>query len=130
MPITHRIDRSLGIVYVDVRGSPTTAEMCDAIDRVVADADFEAGFGILSDHRGLDSPATTDQVHALLTHITALKSAFGSLRWAVVVKRAASFGMMRMMSVLAEEIPAQVEVFRSVEEARSWLREGASAQSV
>lgn len=126
MPITHRIDRDSGIVYVDVEGSPTTAEMCGAIDRVVTDPDFKVGFGILSDHRGLDSPATTQQVRAILAHISKRKSDFGSIRWAIVVEKAASFGMMRMLSVHAEEIPARVEVFRKVEEASSWLTEGDS----
>lgn len=128
MPITHRIESDSSIVYVDVTGSPSTAEMCEAIDRVVADPDFQAGFGLLSDHRRLDVPATTDQVHAILGRLTEHKSAFGTIRWAIVVDRTASFGMMRMLSVLAEEVPARVEVFRSVDEAKSWLLKKAGAE--
>ncbi len=129
MPITHRIDRTSGIVYVDVRGSPTTAEMRGAINRVVTDPEGVPGYGILSDHRGIDTPATTNQVQALLTHLTGLKSSFGSIRWAIVVKKPASFGMMRMLAVLAEQVPAQIEVFRDVEAAKKWLTEGPAAKS-
>lgn len=113
MPITHHVDRSSGIVYLDVAGSPTITEMCAAIDRVVADPDFEVRYFILSGHRGLDRPATTEQVHALLAHISQRKCHLGSIRWAIVVKKAAAFGMMRMLSVLAERIPARVEVFET-----------------
>ena len=121
MTLTHRIDAESGIVYVDVVGSFTMKEIKALIDTVVNDPDFRRGYHILSDHRRIGDPATPGQVRGTLEHVAALIDALGESKWAIVASKEASYGMMRMMEMLAEDLPIQISVFRDPEEARDWL---------
>ncbi len=121
MTLTHRIDAESGIVYVDVVGSFTMKEIKALIDGVVKDPDFRRGYHILSDHRRIGDPATAGQVRGTVEHIAALIDALGESKWAIVASKEASYGMMRMMEMLAEDLPIQISVFRDLEDARDWL---------
>jgi hypothetical protein len=120
MPITHVVDTERRVLVFAVTGTVSTAEMLAAVDAAVAGVD--AGrYRVLSDHRGLTTPSTTAQLEALIAHLTKFRAIFGGSRWAVVVAQPASFGMMRMLSVLAERIPIRVEVFTDLAAAQAWL---------
>lgn len=46
----------------------------------------------------------------------------------MVTREPASYGMMRMMSVLVERVPMEVQIFETIEEAEEWL--GSSPRTV
>lgn len=120
MPISHVVDTERRLLTFAVTGTLSTAEMLAAVDEAVAGVG--AGrYRVLSDHRGLDTPSTTPQLEALVGHLLKYRAIFAGSRWAVVVVKPASFGMMRMLSVLAERIPMKVEVFTDPASAMSWL---------
>jgi hypothetical protein len=121
MTLTHRVDKKTGIVHIDVMGSFTMQQIRALIDGVVNDPDFRRGYHTLSDHRRIGDPATSDQVRGTLEHVATHVEALGASKWAVVASKAASYGMMRMMEMLAEELPIEISVFRDLEEARHWL---------
>lgn len=80
------------------------------------------GFNIVSDHREIGEPATRAQLEELVSHIATLREYFVGSRWAVIVGTAASYGMMRMLAVLAERVPLSVQVFTDPADAERWAR--------
>jgi len=120
MPITHTVDTGRLLISLTVSGVLTTQEMLAAVDAVVSPGD-QRRYNVLSDHRGLITPATTAQLRALVSYLSRNREVFGGMRWAIVTVQPASFGMMRMLSVLAESIPIEVGVFRDSLEAERWL---------
>ncbi|MBN2585934.1 MAG: hypothetical protein JXA64_01480 [Candidatus Fermentibacteraceae bacterium] len=109
------------LVRIEIVGDSSTAEIIDAIDSAVSDPRTEPGFNILSDHTGVGEPLTTPQAHEMADHFHKLIDIMSGSRWAVVSRKAASIGMMRMLAVLLNNIPMTVEIFDSIEEAEEWL---------
>lgn len=123
MPIAHIVDTKRRRLIFSVSGTITTEEMLTAADNAV----HSLGPGthkVLSDHRTLTTPATTPQLEALVAHLSKYRQHFGGTRWAIVVSQLASFGMMRMLGVLAERIPIHVAVFADPVDAERWLESG------
>lgn len=120
MPITHTMDAEHQRLVFTVSGTLTTQEMLAAVDESVRSAG-PGKYGVLSDHRAITTPATREQLEALVHHLTRYRAHFGGSRWAVVVGQPASFGMMRMLGVFAEAIPIEVGVFEDLAEATEWL---------
>jgi len=120
MPITHAVDVARRLLRFDVAGTLTTEEMTRAVDGAARSLG-PGRYQVLSDHRALITPATAPQLEALVAHLTRYRSHFGDSQWAVVVGQPASFGMMRMLGVLAERIPIEVEAFTDPAAAEVWL---------
>ncbi len=106
-----------------VSGDFTFDEILDTVTKAVNDPDFVPGCDILSDHTQVGEVLTMSQARRLTVHLRGLSEHFAGARWAVVTTKPASYGMMRMLSVLVEEVPMQLEVFHSFEDAERWLGE-------
>jgi hypothetical protein len=122
MPVTHTIDRAERIVRLTVTGALSIDEMRRTVDAVVAETEGEGGFCVLSDHRGLSTPSTPAQLEALVEYMHIAGRPFHRARWAVVTSNPASYGMMRLLMVIAERVPILVNVFEDMESAEHWLR--------
>lgn len=122
MPITYRIDRDAKLIRADVIGDVNVTEMLDCISSAVTEAG-EPGYGVLSDHTLIVSPATREQVEKIVARLTSMRAQLANSKWAVVVSSPASFGMMRMLGTLAESIPIHVRAFADMEAAERWMRE-------
>jgi hypothetical protein len=121
MPIVTRIEKDRKRVIAIVTGDLSIDEMINAINSSTKDPDFEPGFDVLSDHTGINEPISTTQAEALARHLDSMKEFYSGSRWAVVTKRAASYGMMRMLSVFLTKVPMELQAFYSFEEAVTWL---------
>ncbi len=121
MAIRAWVEPERRLVRIEIVGDSSTEEIIDAIDRLVSDPRTEPGFNILSDHTGVGEPLTTPQAHEMADHFQNLIGVMSGSRWAVVSRKAASIGMMRMLAVLLNNIPMTVEIFSTVEEAEEWL---------
>jgi hypothetical protein len=121
MPITHHIDKRKGIIFAEVVGDFTLEDILNTIDSAVSDPAFRPGFKVLSDHRKIGEPATMAQMEGMAACLKGLSNAFGGTKWAMVVSKEASYGMMRMLSVLVEDVPIVLRVFWDMEEALKWL---------
>ena len=120
MPIEYTIDLSRRLIRATIVGNFTTEEALACVGGAVAEVG-EKGFNILSDHREIGTPATREQLEAMIGKLSALRSTVAGANWAVVVGKPSSYGMMRMLRVLAQRVPIRVEIFESMEEAESWL---------
>lgn len=121
MPIRYRVDPGARLVRAWVEGDFTMADVVDCIAGAAADPGFVPGFDILSDHTQIGEPLTPDQAREMVQLIGTMQESFAGARWAVVATQPASYGMARMFSVLAREIPVYVEVFPTLEEALAFL---------
>jgi hypothetical protein len=121
MPIQQWIERDKKRIRAVVVGALDIEEIYDAINRAIDDPDFEQGYDILSDHTGIDTALTRQQVLLTASHLETLTDHLAGTKWAVVTEKDASYGMMRMLSVFLEAVPIQLEVFRSLDEAEAWL---------
>lgn len=121
MPIKVWVEEDRNLVRIEIVGNSTTEDIISSIDSVVNDTGAKPGCCILSDHTRVGEPLTTPQARKMAAHMEKLQEIMSGCRWAVVSKKPASIGMMRMLSVLVERIPMTVEIFSSIEEAESWL---------
>jgi hypothetical protein len=122
MPVTATLDTIDHVLRMNVTGTLTTREMTDAIDSALAAIGDNRNCSVLSDHRLIETPATVDQLEAVIEHLRRYGRILHHRRWAVVTTLPASFGMMRMLSVLAQRIPMMVEVFQDMAAAEQWLK--------
>lgn len=122
MPIRHAVDPRAGVARFTVSGEFTLADMQAAVDRLAADPIYRPGMPILSDHRAIARPASAEEVAGLVSHVADHGPVFAGARMAIVAASAASYGMMRMLSTLAEDVPMEIAVFLDVDEALRWLR--------
>lgn len=120
MPIALAVDQRCLLIRMQLSGTLTVDEMVAAVDTAFPPGETRR-FNVFSDHRGLIDPVTTEQLQALVSHLVRRRTAVGGMRWAIVVGQPASYGMMRMLGVLAEQIPITVEVFNDPAEAARWL---------
>ena len=115
------MDHDARLVRATVAGDFTIEDMLRCVSGAAAEAGGP-GYNVLSDHRNVGEPATRPQLEALVSHIAALRRYFGGARWAVIVATPASYGMMRMLGVLAERVPMEVRVFSDADAAEQWAR--------
>jgi len=121
MPIEILINKDIRRVQIVLSGILSFNEMVRAINSVVENPSFSRGYDVFSDHTRLEKPIEADQAKKLAEHLATLREYFSNSRWAIITKMEASYGMMRMLSVFLEEIPMELEVFYSYDEAEKWL---------
>ena len=121
MTIESHVDEERRCIFAKVSGKFTIQEIVETINKSVQDPKFRPGFSVLSDHSQVREPITAQQAEQTIEHLVNLSDSMAGSRWAVVTTTAASYGMMRMLSVLAERVPMEVQVFSSQSEAEVWL---------
>ena len=121
MPITFKINQSKKRVEAKVSGNFSFDDITNTMKNAIQDPDFENGYNILSDHTEIDNIITTTQLHSTLELLQTLSKYFENSKWAIVTKKMASYGMMRMLSMKAENLPLQINVFNNYEEAEKGL---------
>lgn len=119
--MTSTAEPASSLVLVVLEGEIDEPAMLAGLEHAGSLAPPGEGYDVLSDHRGLVRAVTPDEIVRVLEHIRRSNSPFLGHRWAVVTTAAASYGMMRLMSVHAERLPIEVRIFDSVEAARRWL---------
>lgn len=122
MPIDYHIDEEDRRAVATVSGDFTIGDIFIAISSIVHDPKFQPGFSILSDNTAIGTPLTTEQAVLMVEHLKILAPRLAGSRWAVVSSKPTSFGMNRMVSVMTETVPVEMQVFRSMEAADEWLR--------
>ena len=121
MPITVSLDTYAHVIRFVLTGTLSLNEMIAATDTMLREVGSDGACDVLSDHRGLDTPATVQQLEGLVEHWRRRATALHGKKFAVVTASAASFGMMRMLSVLAQRIPMEVAVSQDIAEAEQRL---------
>jgi hypothetical protein len=122
MPINFTLDAGKRRVNFTVAGAFTLDEIIGALKSVEALPEFGPHFQVLSDHRGIERPATVQQVEDMIAWMREKRERFQDVRWAIVTHRPASYAVMGMLSTLADlRVRMTVRVFTRLAEAEAWL---------
>lgn len=122
MPITYEIDKERSLVRTTVTGRLTDADLLAHKHALLADPRFSMGMNELSDIRGVeDFQVTPEGIMAAAFFDSQNKAGLGTHQLALVASADLVFGMARMYGMRTEGNTGGVGVFRSEEEARSWL---------
>lgn len=122
MPITYTLDAEKRRVHFTISGTFTLHDILDSLKSVLAMPEFGPDFQVLSDHRGVERPATVQDVEDMLAFMRVSRERFRGMRWAIVTHRPTSYAVMGMLSTLADlHVEMDVRVFTRVDDATRWL---------
>ncbi len=118
MPVSYRIDRSLGLIFTTPQGVFTGQDMLTHVQRLSEDPDFDPSYNQLVDLRAITDFAISA---AELRMITVYRLYNEKSRRAIVADEDITFGMARMYEVFREDAPEEIKLFRDMADARRWL---------
>jgi hypothetical protein len=122
MSIDFTLDAENRRVHFIITGSFTLHDILDSLKALLQMPEFGPRFQVLSDHRGVERPATVQDVEDMLAFMRASRERFQDMRWAIVTHRPSSYAMMGMLSALADlHVQMEVRVFTRLNEAKAWL---------
>jgi len=122
MPIRCIVDLPRQRVNALVEGDVTVEDAIQAFDRVLRSPGLHPGFVILSDHRAVGRSFSIEDIHRVIEwmedHVIELRPT----RWAAVVFRPSTFGVMRMLGARAKLVVGiEVGVFTNLDAGEEWL---------
>jgi hypothetical protein len=122
MSISFTLDVENRRVHFIITGSLTLHDILDSLKALLEMPEFGPHFQVLSDHRGVERPASVQDVEDMLAFMRASRERFAGMRWAVVTHRPASYVIMGLVSTLANlRVQMEVRVFTRLNEAKAWL---------
>ena len=119
MPITYVIDRIQQRMTTHADGLVTFADISRHLD--AEERERALGLPELFDARGATTDVTSDEVRRLVRRSVEAARAFPLGPTAIVADDDLAFGMARMYSILMEDVPNSVGVFRDLGSAKRWL---------
>jgi hypothetical protein len=124
MPISHRIDQDLGVVYIHVSGRIHPLDQSRHLKTLLADPDFRSGFHYLLDWRDGDESNTSEEVRMMADAVRREAARLGGGRFAIVVRSDVQYGLTRVFAAFMGDAPMEFQTFRQIEDATRWLGEG------
>lgn len=122
MPISFTLEPEKRRVRFTVSGTFTLDDIIAALTSVLDLPEFGPDFQVLSDHRGIERPATVQDVENMLAWMREKRDRFQDMRWAIVTHRPASYAVMGLLSTLADlRVRMTVRVFTRIADAEAWL---------
>lgn len=119
MRIDWHIDAARGLVHLRYGGIPQFTVWASTMLDVFAHPLYEAGFGFIADLSHC-APPDTPYILASIKFVSEHPAEFGSARWANVTTDPAHYGMTRVAQGRSQELPSNVEVFATFEDAIVW----------
>ena len=120
MPVHAQIDWDAGLILFTARGPVTRADMESALSAIYEDPERSLPSTYLWDLREAEIDWSGEQVKDFVYWVLANRPE-GTSRNAVVASSDLQFGLARMYEALISEIPANLSVFRDMDEARAWV---------
>lgn len=121
MTIDWHIDATRGLVHLQYSGTPQFSAWAETMRSIFAHPSYRVGFGFIADIEQCAPPDTT-YVLASIQFVAEHAAEFGSARWANVTTDPAHYGMTRVVQARSHELPSNVDVFRTMDEAIAWAR--------
>lgn len=123
MPITHRIDRSLGVVYIQITGRVSPEEQARQLRKLLAEAAFRPGMPWLVDWRDGDASNTSEEIRMMADTVQRELGRLGAARWAIVVRTDVQYGLTRVFTAFLGDAEIELRAFRKIDDACRWLGE-------
>lgn len=105
-------------------GKYTAEELKDLIGAAMADPRTAPGMPTLMDFRSSEAARTTEELVSVVDFFGSQRDPAVPLRCAVVATTDLRFGLSRMAAVYVERYGVDLRVFRDIESAEFWLRNG------
>jgi len=122
MPIFVELLEEQRLVYVRGTGVLTLADNLYVFQKLLADPRFRPGFSQLADFRDVaDAELGEKELREIVANEQAHLGFLEGARIALVAPADFAFGLARMWEILAERMPFEAGVFRSLDEAVAWL---------
>jgi hypothetical protein len=118
MPASYRIDTVAGVVFITHSGRVSDEDILTNQQRLREDPQFLPTLDHLVDARDVTEQAIT--AHGVRALASANIYAPGSRR-AIVVSDDVTYGYTRMFQILRDRGPEEIQIFRSLADARRWL---------
>ncbi len=124
MPYEYGFDEALDVVVIRAVGRITEEELLSSFRDITKIREFRPGIGILHDYSSGDLSQLFYEAIWRGKELLQMEHAmFGPGKWAFYVSSNVAFGLARMFVSLSSDIPIEMEIFRDLESARSWLSE-------
>jgi hypothetical protein len=121
MPVTYVIDSSRKLIRTKCAGDVTLAEVIDHFRQLVRDPECPEYLDVLLDLSEETSLPSTSELVAVAYEIRRVRQKVRFGMCAVVAQRDALYGMLRVFEVVAQDYFGAIHVFRTHEEAETWL---------
>jgi hypothetical protein len=105
-------------------GDYTAQDLKDLLVAALSDPRTTPGISTLMDIRRSEASRTTDELVSVVDFLGSKRDRTVPLRCAVVTASDLRFGLSRMVSVYLERYGVDLRVFRDIEPAEFWLRNG------
>jgi hypothetical protein len=123
MPISHRIDADLGVVYVYINGRVAPVDQGQQLKTLLADPAFRSGLHYLVDWRDGDESNTSEEVRMMADAVRREAGRLGASRFALVVRTDVQYGLTRVFAAFVGDVPLEFRTFRKIDDACRWLGE-------
>jgi hypothetical protein len=121
VPVSFSIDPHAKLVCYAVEGDASVPEAGGFLVELLAHRDFQRGFHILGDRRGVNVAPTPEEIQAVAARIRSHAELLAPCRWAVLVPSEEEFGAVRVWALLTKRSGVEVAPFTSATRARAWL---------
>jgi len=119
-----KIDKYGRMAQITARGSVNVLELKEIFLETVEHRDWQAGFKMLCDYRGIvDFAVTTRDIDNINEWQASIDAVIGDGKCAVVACKDLVYGMSRMWELISSERSQQIRVFRQMKDAVIWLGE-------
>lgn len=124
MPVERKIDPESGLVTFTVSGFANIRNLQEALAELLEDSGFQKNVDVLWDFRNTEAPAPEAQeLRELVNFIDRNKAVRGAgYKVAIVVFRDLDYGLARMFEAYADKLPFDLQIFRDMALAQSWLK--------
>lgn len=122
-------DRELGARVATFSGTVDDQELLGSYGQLLASEDYDPRLNDLVDMRPVTRlDVSGDAIRELVRAFTPLDPAMTETRLAIVAGSDVVFGMARMYELLRSDTPEEIRVFRDIDQARAWLKQGRERQ--
>jgi len=122
MPVKTVIDKKTGVMIRTVTGKITFEEIKSSYEASVTHPNFQKDMNVIWDVRDADASKFDNQdVIRIARYFETQLKDHADYKVAVIVSRDLEFGLSRTYQVAAADLPAKIEIFINLEDAKKWV---------
>jgi hypothetical protein len=122
MTFRYKIFKDLKFIYAKAEGTLTADDLDNHLDQLVKDPDYIPPMLKLVDQRNVKAYGLTNkQAEQFAMKKASLDNRFRNEKCAILVASDLGFGVARIHQAFLDESAIQIEVFRSLGNAKKWL---------
>ena len=123
MEVQFTVHPSARLVTYKATGTPELDVARQLINDILSQPDYEPGFAVLGDCRGLDRDPDTSLIRAFASEVRARAGDLGPCRWGLVFSTAGGFAAARVCGLLTHGSGIEFVPFLTPSEAAGWVCE-------